>query len=47
MLKNHNKKSKVLDMVEEDLHAINEVKDASMSIREFNKIKYFEPKQKK
>ena len=31
-------------MVEEDLHAINEIKDASMSIREFNKIKYFEPK---
>ena len=44
MSKNHNKKSKVLDMVEEDLHAINEVKDVSMSIREFNKIKYFSPK---
>ena len=43
MLKNH-KKSKVLDMVEEDLHSLNEIKDVSMSIREFNKIKYFEPK---
>jgi len=44
MLKNYNKKSKVLDMVEEDLHALNEIKDVSTSIREFNKIKYFEPK---
>jgi len=44
MFKSRNKKSKVLDMVEEDLHAINEIKDASMSIREFNKIKYPAPK---
>ena len=45
MKNNHNKNSKILNMVEEELHAINEVKDATMSIREFNKIKYFEPKQ--
>ncbi len=44
MLKKHSKNSKVLDMVEEDLHALNEIKDVSTSIREFNKIKYFEPK---
>lgn len=34
----------VLDMVEEELHAANEIKDVSMSIREFNKIKYPAPK---
>lgn len=45
MLKNHSKlSSKILDMVEEDLHAINEVKDISTSIKEFNKIKYPAPK---
>jgi putative transcriptional regulator len=44
MLRNRDKKSKILDMVEEELHAINEIKDASVSIREFNKTKYFEPK---
>jgi putative transcriptional regulator len=44
MLRKRIKRSKVLDMVEEDLHVINEVKDASISIREFNKIKYFAPK---
>ena len=47
MSSSHPKKSKVLDMVEEDLHAINEIKDASASIREFNKIKYPAPKQYK
>jgi len=31
-------------MVEEDLHAINEVKDISTTIKEFNKIKYPAPK---
>ncbi|MDP2940136.1 MAG: transcriptional regulator [Candidatus Omnitrophota bacterium] len=31
-------------MVEEELHAINEVKDVSMSIKKFNKIKYLSPK---
>ena len=44
MSRNHHNKSKILDMVEEELHALNEVKDVSMSIREFNKIKYPEPK---
>jgi putative transcriptional regulator len=39
--KNH---SKVLDMVEEDLLAIGEVKDVSLSINKFNKIRYSEPK---
>jgi putative transcriptional regulator len=39
--------SKILDMVEEELHALNEIKDISMSIKEFNKIKYFEPKHYK
>ena len=36
--------SKVLDMVAEDLHAIGDVKDVSLSINKFNKIKYPEPK---
>jgi len=46
MLKSHsNLSSKILDMVEEDLHAINEVKDISTSIKEFNKIKYPAPKR--
>jgi len=40
MFRKRNNNSKVLNMVEEDLHAINEVKDVSMSIRKFNKIKY-------
>ncbi|MBF0490640.1 MAG: transcriptional regulator [Candidatus Omnitrophica bacterium] len=44
MLKKQNKKSKILDMVEEELHAIHEIKDVSVSIRKFNKIKYLEPK---
>lgn len=39
--KNH---SKVLDMVEDDLNAIGEVKDTSLSINKFNKIRYPEPK---
>ena len=36
--------SKILDMVEEDLHALNKIKDVSASIREFNKIKYPAPR---
>ncbi len=43
----HSKSSKVLDMVEEELHAINKIKDVSASIREFNKIKYPAPKHYK
>jgi putative transcriptional regulator len=38
------KHSKVFDMVEDELHAINKIKDASVSIRKFNKIRYPEPK---
>lgn len=44
MKNDHIKNSKILNMVEEELHSINEVKDISMSIREFNKIKYPAPK---
>jgi putative transcriptional regulator len=48
MLKKHNElSSKILDMVEEDLHAINEVKDISTTIKEFNKIKYPAPRHYK
>jgi putative transcriptional regulator len=36
--------SKIFDMVEEELHSINKIKDVSMSIKEFNKIKYPAPK---
>jgi putative transcriptional regulator len=38
------KNSKVFDMVEGELHAINKIKDASVSIRKFNKIRYPAPK---
>jgi hypothetical protein len=34
--KNH---SKVFDMVEEELHAINKIKDTSLSISKYNKIR--------
>ena len=44
MLKNTKSNSKILNMVEEDLHAINKVKDVSVSIRKFNKIKYLPPR---
>ncbi|MDD5567623.1 MAG: transcriptional regulator [Candidatus Omnitrophica bacterium] len=44
MLRNKNSHSKVMDMVEEDLHAINKIKDTSESIRKFNKIRYLPPK---
>ena len=32
--------SKIMDMVEEELHSINEIKDVAASIKEFNKIGY-------
>ena len=41
----HAKHSKILNMVEEELHAIHEVKSAAMSIRKFNKIKYPAPRR--
>ena len=44
MKNNGNQTSKILDMVEEELHSINKIKDVSMSIKEFNKIKYPAPK---
>ena len=44
MLKNLTKNSKILDMVEEELHSINKIKDATLSIKNFNKIKYPAPK---
>ena len=34
----------IMDMVEEELHSINKIKDVSLSIRRFNKLKYPEPK---
>ncbi len=36
--------SKIFNMVEEELHAMNEVKDVSISLREFNKLKFPVPK---
>ncbi|MCD4780543.1 MAG: transcriptional regulator [Candidatus Omnitrophica bacterium] len=45
MINRSKKRSKVLDMVEEELYAIGELKDASLSIRNFNKIRYPEPKK--
>ncbi len=47
MITRAKKRSKVLDMVEEDLYAIGEMKDVSLSIRKFNRIRYPEPKQYK
>ncbi len=44
MKNSDNKNSKIFNMVEEELHAIHEVKDASISLREFNKIKFPAPK---
>jgi putative transcriptional regulator len=45
MINKPKKRSKALDMVEEDLHAIGEVKDVSLSISKFNKIRYPEPQR--
>jgi hypothetical protein len=39
-----NKNSKVFNMVEKELHAINEVKDASISLKKFNKVKTYADK---
>lgn len=47
MIKKSNGHSKILDMVEDELNAIGEVKDISLSIRKFNKIRYPEPKHYK
>lgn len=42
-MKNHID-SKIFDMVEQELHSINKIKDVSMTIKEFNKIKYPAPR---
>jgi len=39
--------SKISDMVEEELHSINKIKDVSASIKEFDKLKYPAPKHYK
>ncbi|MHA1558457.1 MAG: helix-turn-helix domain-containing protein [Alphaproteobacteria bacterium] len=44
MINKQKKHSKILDMVEEDLFAIGEIKDSSLSINKFNKIRYLQPK---
>lgn len=46
-MKKKNKTYKIEDMVERSLHDISKVKDVSESIKEFNKIKYPEPKHYK
>ena len=38
------KHSKIFNMVEEELRGLNQIKDVSLSIRKFNKIKYPEPR---
>jgi putative transcriptional regulator len=47
MINKAKNRSKVLDMVEDDLNAIGEIKDVSLSINKFNKIRYPEPKHYK
>lgn len=47
MIKKTNNHSKILDMVEDELNAIGEVKDVSLSMKKFNKIRYPEPKHYK
>ena len=44
MINRRKEHSKILDMVEEELHAIGEVKDVSLSIDKFNKVRYPAPK---
>jgi putative transcriptional regulator len=44
MIKKAKKHSKILDMVEDELNAIGEIKDVSLSIKKFNKIRYPEPR---
>ena len=44
MKNNETRNSKILNMVENELYAINEVKDASISLREFNTAKFPAPK---
>lgn len=44
-MKNKNLNLSIVNMVEEELLSINKVKDASTSIRKFNKLKYLQPKR--
>ena len=44
-MKKNNFNSLILDMVEEELQAASQIKDVSMSIKKFNKIKYPAPKK--
>ena len=43
-MRNRNNNSKIFNVVEEELQSINEIKDASVSLREFNKIKFPAPR---
>jgi putative transcriptional regulator len=43
-MKTNASNSTLLDMVEEELHNVAKVKDISVTIQEFNKLKYPEPK---
>lgn len=44
MKNNESRNSRVFDMVEEELRSINQVKDVSVSLREFNVVKFPPPK---
>jgi putative transcriptional regulator len=44
MKTNESRNPKIFNMVEEELQAIHEVKDTSISLREFNKVKFPAPK---
>jgi DNA-binding transcriptional regulator YiaG len=37
-------KPKIMDMIEDSLHGLNKVKDVKTTIRDFNKLKFPEPK---
>ena len=43
-MKNYNATSPILEMVDEELQNISKVKDISLTIQEFNKLKYPVPK---
>ena len=46
-MKKNNNDAMIFDMVEEELHAINKIKNVSVSIKEFDKIKYPAPRHYK
>ncbi len=45
MINRRKRQSKVFDMVEEELLAIGQIKDVSLSMKKFNKLRYPEPKK--